>query len=132
MQLGVDPEPGAKLNPFTSLLDHFNEDDFIVVKLGETSTYISFHYLHSCYAILILSKQLSVDIDTSPIENKLAAQLRNDTKLSNLVDVFYYEHHVMQGELLPYWRSSASGSVGDSLEMMSDIRRKGVASHYWP
>jgi hypothetical protein len=75
---------------------------------------------------------LSLDIDTSPIENKLAAQLRNDTKLLNLVDVFYYEHHVMQAELLPSWMSSASGSVGDSLEMMSDIRRKGVASHYWP
>jgi hypothetical protein len=131
LQLGVDPEPGAKLNPFTSLLDHFNEDDFIVVKLGETCTYISFHYIivmpFSSYPNI-----LSVDIDTSPIENKLAAQLRNDTKLSNLVDVFYYEHHVMQGELLRYWGNSASGSVGDSLEMMSDIRRKGVASHYWP
>jgi hypothetical protein len=34
-KLGVDPEPGAKLNPFTTLLDHFNEDDFVVVKLGK-------------------------------------------------------------------------------------------------
>lgn len=31
----VDPEPGSKLNPFTTLLKNFNEDDFVVVKLGE-------------------------------------------------------------------------------------------------
>ena len=39
---GVDPEPGAKLNPFTTLIDNFNEDDFIVVKLGESERFFVF------------------------------------------------------------------------------------------
>ena len=29
INVGVDPTPGAKLNPFTILVEHFNEDDFI-------------------------------------------------------------------------------------------------------
>lgn len=79
--------------------------------------------------ILIVSKHV-IDIDRQIIEEKLAAQLRNDDRLSSLVDVFYFEHHVMQAEL-GGWGGSATESVGYSLEMMSDLRRKGVASHYW-
>lgn len=93
------------MNPFTTLLANFNEQDFIVVKL---------------------------DIDTPAIENELASQLRNDEALLKIVDVFYYEHHVMQKELLGDWKTRVSGTVGESLEMMRDIRAKGVASHYWP
>jgi hypothetical protein len=62
----------------------------------------------------------------------LASQLRNDANLLKMVDVFYYEHHVMQMELLDSWKDTANGSVGESLEMMADMRAKGVASHYWP
>ena len=29
INVGVDPTPGAKLNPFTTLVEHFNADDFI-------------------------------------------------------------------------------------------------------
>ena len=46
--------------------------------------------------------------------------------------MFYYEDHVLQEELMPYWKSSAVGNVGESMKLMSDIRAKGVASHYWP
>jgi hypothetical protein len=38
----------------------------------------------------------------------------------------------MQKELLGSWGRSANGSIGESLEMMADMRAKGVASHYWP
>lgn len=75
---------------------------------------------------------LKPDIDNASIENKLADQLRNDANLLKMVDVFYYEHHVMQKELLGAWGKSANGSIGESLEMMADMRAKGVASHYWP
>lgn len=80
----------------------------------------------------IIACTATSDIDNSSIENKLAAQLRGDEELLNLVDVFYYEHHVMQQELLGPWGRSANGSIGESLEMMSEMRQKGVASHYWP
>ena len=71
-------------------------------------------------------------VDTSSIENPLAYQLKDDNRLSKIVDVFYYEHHVMQQELLPWWGGTASGSVSESLQLMAGIRAKGVASHYWP
>ncbi|KAL3791762.1 hypothetical protein HJC23_007529 [Cyclotella cryptica] len=105
MNVGVDPEPGAKLNPFTTLLSKFDTDDFIVVKL---------------------------DIDTSSIENRLALQLRNNNRLLELVDLFYFEDHKLQEELMPWWRNSSNGSIGESLELMAGMRANGVASHYWP
>jgi hypothetical protein len=105
INVGVDPEPGAKMNPFTTLANNFLPDDFVVVKL---------------------------DIDTSPIENRLVRQLRDDPKLLQIVDVFYFEDHVLQKELSSAWGRSAEGSVGESLELMAKLREKGVASHYWP
>jgi hypothetical protein len=94
------------MNPFTTVVKNFNEDDFVVVKL---------------------------DIDTPAIEHVLADQLRTDDDILKIVDVFYYEHHVMQTELLADWKASArGGTVGESLDLMSDIRQKGVAAHYWP
>ena len=85
INVGVSSEQGNKLNPFTTLLNNFNQDDFVVVKL---------------------------DIDTPALENKLAMQLRDDPKLLELVDVFYYEHHVKQMELALNWKSRVDGSVG--------------------
>ena len=104
INVGVSADIGSKLNPFVTLLDNFKKDDFVVVKL---------------------------DIDSPEIENNLANQLRNDTKISDLVDVFYYEHHVKQKELAGYWRSKMFCSVGGSLQLMSALRAKGVSSHYW-
>ncbi|KAL7502180.1 hypothetical protein ACHAWX_000482 [Stephanocyclus meneghinianus] len=105
INVGIDPEPGAKLNRFTIILDEFDSDDFIVIKL---------------------------DRDTSATENRLALQLRNDDRLLELVDLFYFEDHRLQEELLPWWGRSANGSIGESLELMAGLRAKGVVSHYWP
>ncbi|KAL7489429.1 hypothetical protein ACHAW6_015094 [Cyclotella cf. meneghiniana] len=104
INVGVDSEPGAKLNPFTTILNKFDSDDFIVVEL---------------------------DIDTTLIENRLAMQLRDDPRLLDLVDLFYYEDHRLQAELMPYWMGGARGSIGESLELMTDLRKTGVAAHYW-
>ena len=104
INVGVNPEHGNRLNPFTTLLNNFDKDDFVVVKL---------------------------DIDTPTIENQLAKQLRDDPKILDLVDVFYYEHHVKQSELALNWKSKVDGSVGESLQMMATIRAKGASSHYW-
>ena len=104
INVGVSADIGGKLNPFTALLENFNEDDFVVVKL---------------------------DIDTPKIENKLVKQMKDDPAILDLVDVFYYEHHVKQKELSRYWRRWVFGSVGESLELMSALRARGVSSHYW-
>jgi hypothetical protein len=104
INVGVETDPKSSLNPLKMILENFNEDDFIVIKL---------------------------DIDTSFIEVPLAKQLLNDTALHKLVDQFYFEHHVMMRELTKNWGSSMKGSVRDSIELFIGLREAGVAAHSW-
>jgi hypothetical protein len=104
INVGVETDLKSSLNPLKMILENFNEDDFIVVKL---------------------------DIDTSFIEVPLANQLLTDTKLHGLVDQFYFEHHVMLGELADSWSASMKGSVRDSLELFIGLREAGVPAHSW-
>ena len=102
------------------------------LRLHIVRIFICILFLTSSNLIYCYCTVVKLDIDTSSIENQLFHQMRNDANISNIVDVFYYEHHVKQQELLPYWRGSAKGSVGESIKFMNDIRATGVASHYWP
>lgn len=86
INVGVDPTPDAKMDPLSLIVDNFGLDDFIVVKL---------------------------DIDTSTIENQLVHQLRDDPNLLKLVDQFYFEYHVHQKELAPYWGGEYEGICQD-------------------
>jgi hypothetical protein len=108
MNVPVNQEEGAKMNPLHSILQHFNEDDFIVVKL---------------------------DVDTSHVEVPLAHQLleggENGT-YHRLVDQFYFEHHVHLKNIAWAWGGTMNGSVKDSLELFHALRVKGIPSHFWP
>lgn len=105
VNMGVSPDPNDQFmrNPFKMLLDNFDEDDLIVVKL---------------------------DIDNPGIERLLVTQLEKSPDLSNLVDVFYFEHHVNQDELKMHWGSTAE-SVEYSFDLFHSLRKKGVAAHFW-
>jgi hypothetical protein len=74
---------------------------------------------------------VKLDIDTPEVELALAKQLLESPELSRLVDVFYFEHHVLLAELAPSWQASMSGSVLSSLELFSKLRQAGVDSHFW-
>jgi hypothetical protein len=50
---------------------------------------------------------------------------------SRLVDQFYFEHHVMLGELKDSWERSMKGSVRDSIELFIGLREAGVPAHSW-
>ena len=91
------------MNPFYSILKQFNEDDLIVVKL---------------------------DIDTPEIEVPLVKQLLEDDSISKLVDHFYFEHHVHMDEMYRHWVPS-KGTLKDTFDLMSGLRAKGVAAHFW-
>lgn len=104
INVGVNATVGSYLNPFTTILQKFTPDDLIIVKL---------------------------DIDTSWLELPLAKQLLDDEKLHNLVDQFYFEHHVFMKELGHIWTSSRSGSIKESLQLFTGLRQQGVASHSW-
>lgn len=103
INVGVDSNPTSKKNPFSMLLEHYNEDDLVVVKL---------------------------DVDTPILERELADQLLANPKLLNLIDQFYFEHHVNQQELANNWGPSKE-SVDDTLTLFRQLREKGVGSHYW-
>ena len=98
-----------KLNPLYSIVEKFEEDDFIVVKL---------------------------DIDTDSIEVPLANQLLEDERLHKLVDHFYFEHHIHMAEMKEWWGKHNhwrnAGSLKDTFELMNGLRKKGVPSHFWP
>jgi hypothetical protein len=107
INIGVEHDENSKFNPLKSILRKFNEDDLIIVKL---------------------------DIDTNSIELPLAQQLLEDKDgiYVKLIDQFYFEHHVHLQELRPYWRSSMSGTIKDSLELFHGLRKKGIPAHFWP
>jgi hypothetical protein len=105
INVGVDADPNSRLNPLKWILDSFEEDDLIIVKL---------------------------DIDTPSVELPLVLQLLSDDRYNKLVDQFYFEHHVKLYELGRYWQNNAAtGSIQDSLNLFAGLRAKGIASHFW-
>ena len=104
INVGVESDQQSVLNPLQMLADHYDEDDFIVIKL---------------------------DIDTSSVEVPLAYQLLEDERIGRLVDQFYFEHHVYLKELSPYWGRAVGGSVSDSLNLFQSLRQKGIGAHSW-
>lgn len=103
--VGISPAIDSHFNPLHKLLQSFDEEDLIVVKL---------------------------DVDSSTDEMQLARLILNDPVLRNRIDHFYFEHHVHMRELEPHWKRSMRGTIQESLQLFADLRRAGVAAHYWP
>jgi len=108
LNTGITGEENHQHNPWTMLAKNFGPDDFVVVKL---------------------------DIDTVSVEWPLFQQLLNTPQIQELVDIFYFEHHVKMDEMQTFWGSHSSGStkgtIAESLELFQALRKAGVAAHYW-
>ena len=67
------------------------------------------------------------------IKNKkeFAYQLVEDDSLNSLVDQFYFEDRVNMNEIAHLFPNNMEGSVKDALDLMGDLREKGVAAHFW-
>jgi hypothetical protein len=104
INVGVESDPNSGLNPLKMLLENYDEDDFIVIKL---------------------------DIDTAHVEVPLANQLLEDDRFARLVDSFYFEHHVFLKELENNWGGSMADTVHNSLKLFRGLREKGIPAHYW-
>ena len=74
---------------------------------------------------------VKLDIDTPSVEVPLVQQLSESPELLKLVDVFYFEHHVLLSELAPAWGETMQGSILASMELFSDLRKSGVDAHFW-
>jgi hypothetical protein len=105
INVGVESDPESRLNPLKMLLNSFEEEDLVIVKL---------------------------DIDYPDIENPLAQQILSDPRFNTLIDQFYFEHHVFLDELKTAWRGTMRGSAKASLELFETLRKNGIAAHYWP
>jgi len=108
INIPISAEEDHDGNPWTMLMENFEPDDFIVVKL---------------------------DIDTRSVDMPLFRQLLENPKLQELVNVFYFEHRVQMDEMQSYWGQHSSGltngTITGSLEMFQSLRKAGVAAHYW-
>jgi hypothetical protein len=104
INVGVSDDPLAKTNPWNMIMQNFRKEDFVVVKL---------------------------DIDTPILEESLVNQLRNNPNISQLVDVLYFEHHVLLKELFPHWKTKMKSTVKESMDLFVQLRELGIASHPW-
>lgn len=105
INVGVSSDPSSRLNPLKMLLEKYDEDDLIIVKL---------------------------DIDAPDIEVPLAKQLLKDDRFVDLVDQFYFEHHVSMKEMDIFWEiGNLPETVKDTLQMFCDLRTKGIPAHFW-
>jgi len=105
---GVSVGENDKMNPLHSIIKKFDEDDLIIVKL---------------------------DIDTPWLELPLVSQLLeggDDGIYHKLVDQFYFEHHIYLQELKFPWGRRVNGTIYDSLNIFTTLRKKGIAAHSWP
>jgi hypothetical protein len=103
--VGVNPDIDSAHNPLTTVLSHFSPDDFVVVKL---------------------------DVDTSSVEVPMVQLILDNENIASRIDVFFFEHHVMLSDLGPWWGTSRKGSVSESFDLFTQLRRRGIAAHYWP
>lgn len=103
----VEAESTSKRNPWTSILSTLDENDFVVVK---------------------------VDIDTANVEVPLVHQLLNES-YAKIIDQFYFEHHVKMKNMERFWgpypNAIAEGTLQDSLELFTELRKRGIAAHSW-
>ena len=89
---------------------------------------------------------VKLDIDNNPLETALVRQLLADDALVNLVDEFFWEHHVWGSPLRKTrvdlfgtknigWgahmpdRGSADSALHDTYRILTQLREKGVRAH---
>jgi len=62
----------------------------------------------------------------------MVQHLLDSAELRKLVDIFYFEHHVLLNELKYSWGKNVEGSVLDSLKLFASLREMGIDAHFWP
>ena len=105
--LPVDSKAGAKHNPWRTLRAVAVPRDFVLVK---------------------------IDIDNSPVEEALIAELLADRTLADLVDELYFEHHVRGSPMWDYgWHVNTvtNHTLVHSYATFARLRELGIRAHSW-
>lgn len=77
---------------------------------------------------------VKLDIDNTLLEEALVAQMvgPGGNDLLQLIDEFYFEHHVHTRPMDIYWGTQNSPSrLADSYALLSKLRSRGVKAHAW-
>jgi hypothetical protein len=91
-------------NPFARLRSECKPEDFCVFKL---------------------------DIDTPSVELPIVQQLLASPETGQILDEFFFEHHV-HGLMQKYgWGDGVDGTYADSYEIFTNLRKMGVRAHSW-
>ncbi len=107
--LGVDSDPDSYANPFKMILEAYQPNDFVVVKIT-----------------------MSNDVSIPLAHQLLTEEFDRTHKLSDLIDVVYLSHQVTMKEMAIPWKDSMRGaSMKDSMEFFASLREHGIAAHYW-
>ena len=69
---------------------------------------------------------VKIDIDNTPMERAFIDQLLQDDELAEKIDVLYWEHHVGLKGFKAYDESPKL-----SIELMHNLRQRGICAHYW-
>ena len=109
--LPVESEPESEYNPWRYIRELTMPEDFVVVKL---------------------------DIDAPATEAELVRQILFDDDqdgkvfLSDLIDEFYFEHHVWGSGMSPDWTiDRLDGDIAGSYRLFSELRKRGIRAHSW-
>jgi len=78
-----------------------------------------------------------LDIDTPAVEVALVQQLMKDEELLELIDEFYFEHHVSGSPM--QWHGwgdltkskTALGHIQNSYDIFTFFRQRGIRAHSW-
>jgi hypothetical protein len=104
--VGIDAGVGQKHNPLTQIRARCRPKDIVIFKL---------------------------DIDNS-MEMKVVQQLLASPDLLELVDEFYFEHHVKNDLMRMHGLggNDKSANLKTWYDMVLPARRKGLHMHFWP
>lgn len=106
INMPVSAEASSALNPWNVLLHTAKKSDYVIVKL---------------------------DIDNSEVDRQLVLQLIANKTLHDVVDEFYFEHHVNSKEMNQYWGSHhGEHTIVQSYALFKNLRMLGVRAHSWP
>ena len=70
---------------------------------------------------------LKLDIDTPKVERQIVERIRSEPALFSLIDEFLFEYH-LNDSAAP---DGAGADGAQAVRVMSELRQKGVRSHFW-
>eukprot|EP01097_Dermamoeba_algensis_P008656 TRINITY_DN5853_c0_g4_i2.p1 TRINITY_DN5853_c0_g4~~TRINITY_DN5853_c0_g4_i2.p1 ORF type:complete len:366 (-),score=81.39 TRINITY_DN5853_c0_g4_i2:80-1177(-) len=75
-----------------------------------------------------------LDIDTAPVEMAFIKQIIEEPEVHNLLDEFFFEHHVNFHHMNTYWGNSIDRNLhlSDTYKLLTHLRKLGIRAHGWP